>query len=38
MIQKSKILIVDDKPANLLALEKIIEEVDVEIATTKQGG
>ncbi len=37
MMEKSKILIVDDKPANLLALEKILDSVDVEIVTAPGG-
>ena len=36
-ISKQKILIVDDKKANLIALEKVLREVDVEVIKAHNG-
>jgi two-component system, sensor histidine kinase and response regulator len=37
MIEKSKILIVDDRRENLIALEKVLEDLDIEIVTATNG-
>jgi DNA-binding response OmpR family regulator len=37
MSEKTKILIVDDKPENLFALEKILQKLDVQVCQAKSG-
>jgi signal transduction histidine kinase len=37
MTEKSKILIVDDRPENLIALKKTLEDVEIEILTATSG-
>ena len=37
MIEKSKVLIVDDKEENLVALKTVFEDVDVEVITAIGG-
>jgi len=37
MSEKSKILIVDDKPENLFALEKTLQKLDVQVFSAKSG-
>ncbi|PIQ99379.1 MAG: hybrid sensor histidine kinase/response regulator [Nitrospinae bacterium CG11_big_fil_rev_8_21_14_0_20_45_15] len=37
MVEKSKILIVDDRRENLIALEKVLEDLSIEIVTVTNG-
>jgi len=38
MIERPKILLVDDRRENLLALEAVLQDIEVEILTRRQYG
>lgn len=36
-VNETKVLVVDDKPENLIAMEAILQDVDVSIVTAQSG-